>query len=244
MSKGVSGKKIIPGFQNEDVQSWIGLGDVDAEVQSGDTVLAPTLRPGSFADYVGQENICENISIACDGKSQKGEVVITRFGLEGNAIYALSPQIQKALSNSEAACIFIDLKPTLSDKEIFDRIAQSPLAKTTETLRTIIHMSSAQINILKKSINKEEFVNHESLASSIKRLPLLVTAAAPLDEAISTTGGIDLDEVNENYELVKMKNSFCIGEMLNWNAPTGGYLLQACFSMGVHLARHLNATGA
>ena len=80
----------------------------------------------------------------------------------------------------------------------------------------------------------------ESLAKFIKRFPLKIVDSAPIDEAISTMGGIDLSAVDSNFELKKLKNNFCIGEMLNWNAPTGGYLIQACASTGVYLAHQLN----
>ncbi|MDD2563929.1 MAG: NAD(P)/FAD-dependent oxidoreductase, partial [Salinivirgaceae bacterium] len=91
-------------------------------------------------------------------------------------------------------------------------------------------------------LTKDEFLHQDLLLSKIKALPITIIGAAPLDEAISTTGGVALHEVTEHFELRKVKNSFCIGEMLDWNAPTGGYLLQACFSMGCFVARHINAT--
>ena len=80
----------------------------------------------------------------------------------------------------------------------------------------------------------------EVLASKIKNLPITITASAPIDEAISTVGGIALSEIDSNFQLKKLPNNYCIGEMLDWDAPTGGYLLQGCFSMGYDLARHLN----
>ena len=89
-------------------------------------------------------------------------------------------------------------------------------------------------------MSKEEFTNPETLSSKIKKFKLTITSLAPIDEAISTVGGIALNEVDENYQLKKLPNHFVIGEMSNWDAPTGGYLLQACYSMGCHLAKHLN----
>ena len=74
----------------------------------------------------------------------------------------------------------------------------------------------------------------------IKKFRLQINSLSPIDEVISTVGGIALNEFSENYELKKMPQHYVIGEMLNWDAPTGGYLLQACFSMGYHLAKHLN----
>lgn len=181
----------------------------------------------------------KNCAISCGNIQQKGEVVITAFGLEGNAIYALSPAIQTALSAHGTATIFIDFKPTFHLAEVHDKLVSSGL-KTTEKLKRKLKLSQAQIQLLKSTLTKEEFTTHDLLAEKIKAFPLTVTAAAPIDEAISTTGGIALDEVNENFELKQINNQFCMGEMLDWNAPTGGYLLQACFSMGVHIARELN----
>ena len=182
----------------------------------------------------------KNIQISCNQNTQKGEVVITKFGIEGNAIYALSNQVQKQLQDHNKAEIFIDFKPTLSLAEITNRLTTSTERKISDTLRKKLKLSQTQVNLLKDQISKDDFFNPLFLSKMIKQFPLVLTNSAPLDEAISTTGGIALDEVNSNFELHKLKNTFCIGEMLDWNAPTGGYLLQACFSMGVHLAKHLN----
>ena len=97
-----------------------------------------------------------------------------------------------------------------------------------------------QIDLLKTHLTKEVYLDIKLLAKNIKKFPLEVINTATIDEAISTVGGIDLDSVSENYELKKIPNQFCIGEMLDWDAPTGGYLLQACASTGVYLAKHLN----
>ena len=183
----------------------------------------------------------KNIAISCLNKSQKGEAVITRFGLEGNAIYALSPQIRDELNNHQKATIYLDLKPTLSHQEIFNKIKNSTYKKTSETLQKEIKLSLAQIGLLKKYLNKETYLNPELLAKNIKKLSIEITGSALLDEAISTIGGVSLTDVDENFQLKNMKNNYCIGEMLDWDAPTGGYLLQACFSMGAELARHLNS---
>ena len=88
--------------------------------------------------------------------------------------------------------------------------------------------------------SKEDFFNPHLLAQQIKNFKLNIDALAPIDEAISTVGGICLTEINLNFELNKLKNNFVIGEMLNYDAPTGGYLLQSCFSMGKFVADYLN----
>lgn len=181
----------------------------------------------------------KNIIISCDGVSQKGEVVVTDFGLEGNAIYALSPQIQKQLTNGRDAVIEIDLKKQLSEKEVFNKLTNSGL-NTTGVLKKTLKLSVVQIDMLKFMLTKEEFTNYKTLAQKIKNFPLTVTAAAPIDEAISTTGGIALSSLDSKFELKNLPNNYCIGEMVDWNAPTGGYLIQGCASMGVHLAKILN----
>ncbi len=183
----------------------------------------------------------KNIAISCLNKRQKGEAVITRFGLEGNAIYALSPQIRKELESHQKATIFLDLKPTLPYDDLLEKIRKSTFKKTSETLQKEVKLSPAQIGLLKKYLSKETYLNSELLAQNIKKLPIEITGSALLNDAISTTGGIQLNAVDENFQLKNKNRNYCIGEMLDWDAPTGGYLLQACFSMGMHLARHLNS---
>jgi predicted flavoprotein YhiN len=94
--------------------------------------------------------------------------------------------------------------------------------------------------LLKTYVSKETFLNSDALAVKIKSLSLIIVKAAELDQAISTVGGVCLSDVDHNFQLNTIENNYCIGEMLDWDAPTGGYLLQACFSMGVVLANHLN----
>lgn len=182
----------------------------------------------------------KNIAISCGNATQKGEVVITLFGLEGNAIYGLSPQIREELNKNSKATIFIDFKPTLSIKNVLSKLKPSTQKNRTAALKKDLKLSAAQIDILKTVLSKESYLNPEVLATAIKNVPLEITAISAIDEAISTVGGIDLEAVSENFELQKMPTQFCIGEMMNWDAPTGGYLLQACASMGVFVAEHLN----
>jgi uncharacterized flavoprotein (TIGR03862 family) len=182
----------------------------------------------------------KNISISCGNATQKGEAVITKFGLEGNAIYGLSPQIRIALDAHSKATVFIDFKPSLTLENVNSKINRSTYRNTTEILKKELKLSSSQIDLLKTHLSKESYLNTESLASNIKQFPLEIINTASIDESISTAGGIDRDAVSENLELQSIKNQFCIGEMLDWDAPTGGYLLQACASIGVSVAKHLN----
>ena len=181
----------------------------------------------------------KNIALQCQDKRCKGELVITEFGLEGNAIYALSSEIQSQLSAKGSTTIFLDLKPTLSLGALTRKLNQSN-KKTTEALKRNLKLGKAQIHLLKAYLSKEEFLDVSILAQRIKQLPIEIKSAAPIDEAISTTGGILSHALTENFELKQLPRTFCIGEMIDWNAPTGGYLLQACFSTGVYVSNFLN----
>lgn len=181
----------------------------------------------------------KNISISLNNKVQKGEAVITKFGMEGNAIYGLSPEIQKALASNKEAVVYVDFKPTYNLLNLFQKLT-STKANTTITLKKEINIPAAVIELIKKTLTKEEFLDIKTLTQFIKSFPLTIVDAAPIDEAISTSGGISLNAIDSNFELNKIKNQFCIGEMLDWDAPTGGYLIQGCASMGVYLAKLLN----
>lgn len=195
--------------------------------------------PSSFIEKAAGQPL-KNISVTVDNHHQKGEVVITKYGIEGNAIYALSPEIRKYLLKNQPCTIEIDLKPHLSIEEVTNRLKAYPKEKMSQILRQYIKLSPIKILLLKSFTSKNDFLHPPILASHIKGLKLIVHRPSDIDQAISTVGGIDLSEVNENFELHKIANNYCIGEMLNWDAPTGGYLLQGCASMAYHLAQHLN----
>lgn len=223
---------------------------------------------GSWADYFRQKNISlapfmpsncafqviwnkqfiktaegqslKNIVVTCDDVEKPGELVITQFGLEGGAIYALSGLLRKQLQQNKTARLFIDLKPQWSVLEIQNKINSRGNKSISECLKNTLNLPVVVCELLKTGLSKEEYTNTTILSEKIKHFPIGITAIAPIDEAISTVGGIDLTEVNSDFELVKLPKNYVIGEMLDWDAPTGGYLLQACFSMGYSLAMKLN----
>lgn len=182
----------------------------------------------------------KNIAVSCAGEIKKGELVITKFGLEGGAIYALSPLLRKQLEAKETAEIAIDFKPTITNEVVLQKISKAGNKSIAKILSDDIKLSDTQIALLKACVVKEEFLNVEKLAQYIKNFLLTIIGVSPMDEAISTVGGISLSEVDEKFQLHKLPHHFVIGEMLDWDAPTGGYLLQGCFSMGATLAKTLN----
>lgn len=182
----------------------------------------------------------KNIEIYCDSKKQKGEVVITKFGLEGNGIYGLSPQIRNQLNANHKAIIYIDFKPIFDLEKVKFKIKNALSKNTTQILKKELKLNSAVIDLLKNNLSKEDYLNSDVLSKKIKKFPLEIVATNSLDKAISSVGGICLTAINKHGELNVLKNQFCIGEMLNWDAPTGGYLIQGCVSNGVSLANYLN----
>ena len=194
----------------------------------------------AFLDIAEGKSL-KNISIACADAQKKGEVVITKFGIEGGAVYALSPQIREQLNSNKVATIYIDLKPDFTEEQIQKVLSFKGNKSFASLLKSTLNLSEVQIALLKTILSKEEFTNLDTLSLKIKKIPIQIIGLAPIDDAISTVGGIALNEVDENFQLKKLPNNYAIGEMLDWDAPTGGYLLQACFSMGVYLAKHLNS---
>lgn len=182
----------------------------------------------------------KNCEFSCGNMHKKGEAVLTDFGIEGSGIYGLSKEIRMQIICDEKAELFIDFKPELSLQEIQNRFENRGKLSIKDILEKKINLSAVQIQLLKYQTTKEDYNQPEIISQLIKKLPLILTDFAPIDDAISTVGGIGLEEVNDNLELKKMPNHYCMGEMLDWDAPTGGYLLQACFSMGKFVADKLN----
>jgi uncharacterized flavoprotein (TIGR03862 family) len=195
-------------------------------------------KPTFIAKHEGTP--LKNITITCNELIQKGEAVITTFGLEGNAIYGLSPHIRKQLDSNLKASIFIDFKPSLTLEKVLLKLNTSHFKNTTQILKKELKLTAAQIDLLKLYLSKEMYLDVASLSKYIKKFPLEIAGAASIDEAISTVGGIDYDAISENFELKKLTNQYCIGEMLDWDAPTGGYLLQGSASTGAYVATYLN----
>jgi uncharacterized flavoprotein (TIGR03862 family) len=183
----------------------------------------------------------KNIALKSLNIRKEGEVVITEFGMEGSGIYPLSPQIRQQLNEQQKAIVSIDLKPSLSLSKVIELLKNKPTSTTmTAYLDGTLNFSKSQLALLKNLTTKEEFANPETLANKIKELPLEIVGTGPIDEAISTVGGISVNEIDKHFQLKKWPNHYTIGEMLDWDAPTGGYLLQGSFSMGYNLAEYLN----
>jgi uncharacterized flavoprotein (TIGR03862 family) len=167
----------------------------------------------------------KRIAVTSTGKTVRGEAVITRKGLEGGAIYALSPELR------HSGRLTLDLRPDLTLAALQARLAR-PQGKTSHStwLRKAAGLPPAAIALLREA-------GIEASASAIKALPLSVTGTDSLTRAISSAGGVAASELDENFALKSWPSVYAVGEMLDWEAPTGGYLLQACFSAAVAAAK-------
>lgn len=182
--------------------------------------------------------ILKGVTISCGSVSRRGDVVIKAGGMEGSPVYFQAGAIRKQLKEKGTASVFIDLQPNRSGEEIDLAFRRSSKSRT-DILRQL-GLSNIAIHLLKTHVSKEDFLDNNALGNSIKKFEVTVTATGPVEDAISTVGGIPLTAIHKTFELKELPGSYAIGEMLDWDAPTGGYLLQACFSMGYVLAQTLN----
>ena len=167
----------------------------------------------------------------------RGEAIVTRNGLEGGAIYALASVIRDALERGEAATLVIDLAPDMTVEEIARRVAQGREKDSrANTLRKQLSLSPAALAILRESEGGPLPADLLALAARVKHASLPITGVAGLERAISTAGGVSADALDEHLMLRALPGTFVAGEMLDWDAPTGGYLLQGCFASGAAAA--------
>lgn len=184
----------------------------------------------------------KSVALSVAGRRLKGEFVVTRTGIEGSAVYALSAPLRDALERCGRASLTLDLKPDLTDGEVLDRLRRRrPSDSMTNALRKTLRLPDVGIALLRERTGPEEFRDAVRLARSIKALALPVTGAAPIERAISSAGGVRFAELDGDLMLKRLPGVFVAGEMLDWEAPTGGYLLQGCFATGVRAARGILA---
>ncbi|MFZ5774845.1 MAG: NAD(P)/FAD-dependent oxidoreductase [Thermodesulfobacteriota bacterium] len=175
----------------------------------------------------------KNITLRCGDQQAQGELTITRHGIEGGAVYQLSGIIRDHLALGSPAVVSIDLKRDLAEQRIRLLLEQRPGKLSMSTfLRKRLRLGGPAYSLLRETLSADQLADPGLLARTIKALPVPILAPRPLAEAISSAGGICLDEVNSDLMLTRLPGVFVAGEMLDWEAPTGGYLLQGAFSTG------------
>ncbi len=229
--------------------SWPRLGSDGAwaETLTGRGVAVAPLRAANVGFTVPWSEVMRSrfageplkrIALAFEGTSVRGEAMITAAGIEGGAVYALSAAIRDAILRDGQATIQVDLRPDLSVEALARRLAAPRSGQSASTfLRKAAALPPVAIALLREAHGTELPREPEALAGAIKAVPLTLDGIKPIARAISTAGGVSLEGVDEHLMLRDHPGVFVAGEMLDWEAPTGGYLLQATFATGVAAAK-------
>jgi len=228
--------------------SWPRLGSVGDWVEpvARAGVAVTPLRPANCGFSVDWSTVfrdrfeghpLKGIALSFGGQTVRGEAVVTRSGLEGGAIYALSAALRDAIAFASPATLTVSLRPDISPGQL-QNVFEAPRGKQSlsNVLRKALRLPPVAIGLLHEaalaSSQRLTAMSAPALAALINAVPILLTAPQPLATAISTAGGVAFDEIDERFMLHRRPGVFVAGEMLDWEAPTGGYLLQACFATG------------
>jgi uncharacterized flavoprotein (TIGR03862 family) len=229
--------------------SWPRLGSDGgwADALRAKGVNVSTLKPANCGFKVDWSEIfrgrfegvpLKGIALSFDGRSVRGEAVITRDGIEGGAVYALAADLRESVLSSGQATLYVSLRPDVDTSELTKRLSV-PRGKQTFSnwLRKATQLSPVGIGLLQevtiRSGNPLSSWPADKLAELINAVPVRLTGVAPISRVISSAGGVAFAELDAGFMIRSLPGTFAAGEMLDWEAPTGGYLLQACFATGL-----------
>jgi uncharacterized flavoprotein (TIGR03862 family) len=233
--------------------SWPRLGSNGAWVETlaARGVAISPLRPANCGFIVGWSDIfhdrfegqpLKGIALSHGTHTVRGEAVITRAGLEGGAIYALSADLREAIASLGQATLHVALRPDLEMQDLMAQLSRPRGRQSLSNfLRKVAHLSPVAIGLLQETAIASgaplSSLSSASLAGLINDVPVELNGVAPIARAISTAGGISFDELDADFMIRRLPGAFAAGEMLDWEAPTGGYLLQASFATGAAAGR-------
>jgi uncharacterized flavoprotein (TIGR03862 family) len=224
--------------------SWAKLGSDGAWVrllQARGIAIAP-LKPANcgfdvgwsqhFRDKFSGQPVKSVVAMFANQKRQ-GEFVISQHGVEGSLIYALAAPLRDTLETNGTATLLLDLAPGKSVARLTGEIAHPRGSRSMAShLQSRAGIAGVKAGLLRECATRDDYADPARLATVIKALPLRLVSPRPLDEAISSAGGVTADALDDNLMLRALPGTLCAGEMLDWEAPTGGYLLTACFASG------------
>lgn len=165
---------------------------------------------------------------------RQGEMVISEHGVEGSLIYAFSQRLREHLNAHGSATFTLDLAPGRDAQRVLAEVSHPRGSRSISShLQSRVGITGVKAALLHEVLSKEQFADMATLAATIKALPITVRATRPISEAISTAGGVCFDSLDQNLMLTALPGIFVAGEMIDWEAPTGGYLLSACFATGL-----------
>lgn len=186
-----------------------------------------------FAGQPLKSVIADCMNIDGNEIKRQGECVITSNGIEGGLIYALSAPLREQIAKNGSATLHLDLAPGKTYERVLAEVAAGRGSRSMSShLQSKVGITGVKAGLLRECASKEDYADPKKLAHAIKALPLKLIATRPLDEAISSAGGVLFEALDEQLMAQNMPGVFCAGEMLDWEAPTGGYLLTACFASG------------
>ncbi len=233
--------------------SWPRLGSDGGwlDVLQSKGVASAPLRPANCGFHVAWSDVfrdryegqpLKNVALSFGLHAARGDVIITRGGIEGGAVYAISSPLRDAIDASGDATLRVALRPDLAISDLVARLSAPRNKQSLSTyLRKQLSLSPVAIGLLQEATITSELypsvMSAVDLARFINDVPVKLIGTASIDRAISTAGGIAFDEIDAHFMLRKMPGVFVAGEMLDWEAPTGGYLLQASFATGVAAGR-------
>ena len=175
----------------------------------------------------------KSVAASFGGVRRLGECLIDAQGIEGGLIYALSAALRDEIELTGSATLHLDLLPDWSGEKVAAAVAHPRGSRSLSShLQSRLGLKGVKAGLLRECLSAEEFHDPAHLAAAIKALPLPLLAPRPLDEAISSAGGVRFEALDEHLMVKNLPGVFCAGEMLDWEAPTGGYLLTACFASG------------
>jgi uncharacterized flavoprotein (TIGR03862 family) len=228
--------------------SWPRLGSDGSwvEILAARGVAIAPLRPANMGvtvawseSFLGrfEGEPLKRLALTFADATRRGDAVVTRDGLEGGAVYALSALLREAVDRKRGATLSIDLRPDLSLEALAWRLSVPRRGQSTSTfLRKAAGLAPVAIALLREAAPTLPS-EPAALAALVKAVPLPLTGVKPLERAISTAGGLPFEELDDRMMLHRIPGVFAAGEMLDWEAPTGGYLLQATFATGVGAAK-------
>jgi predicted flavoprotein YhiN len=174
----------------------------------------------------------KSVALRWQGRISHGDAIVTEYGIEGGAVYTLSSALRDTITAHGEAQVALDLRPDLPESALAERLrALRPRDSLANGLRRTLSLAPVAINLLRETGSAPPR-DHLALAALIKAVPLRLTGCQGLDRAISSAGGVLWDEVDDRFMLRRLPGVFVAGEMLDWEAPTGGYLLQGCMATG------------
>jgi uncharacterized flavoprotein (TIGR03862 family) len=180
----------------------------------------------------------KNVAVTVSGRSVRGDAMVTRDGIEGGPIYTQSAEIREIIDREGSCTVTFDLHPDITVDGLFERLERRrPKDSLATTLHRTIGLTPVAVSFLREATGNRVPRDSTELATLVKAVPIVMETIMAIDRAISTAGGIALAELDDAFMVRRLPGTFVAGEMIDWEAPTGGYLLQASFSTAVAAAR-------